>query len=1488
MADDLIQIGIQVDTRSLVDAQKKLKSFQNQLSSGNTVLGLTRAISSVEKNIEELTKAQNRGLLSNRSFSQGLLEQRKALEAMGMSSYMARKRVQELANALRDQQAAKRAAQAADEAARATQRLADRQRELRMRFQEGYAQFARQREAMRSLREAYRTGIITLQQYEAQLARIRTANLGNVAGTNNLGVAMQQTGYQVGDFMVQIQGGTNVMVAFGQQATQLVGVLYLLPPATLAATRSIMGLSVSVGFLVMSLGIILPIATAIGAYFMRMSGSAKKLSDNLNELTSSSDKLKQTFEIIEDKELDQTFGNLTDEVRSLSSAMLTLDSNAQLKNLTAFLDKAEGAASAGVFTRLYEGLTTAPFNDPTTIMANTIAAFTTGAAVVDEKEFAKLGFGIGRDQYLEYIKGLKAAANQGNREEVVRLFSELIEGAGSDLTTSGYKLADGYRQAAIDLAEVGALMDGSADAAVRLAEAQERFAEYEGKRMALEDELAMAQEIAKFGEDSNQVAKLALEQRISAFDRNINQLVSNNKLEWFRGELLKATNAELARSESSYETIEDKIKRISSEIEAATQFKLSTVFETASRAIDGMNSRLGVTLSQLGGIMSSINSVLIDTVSVQAESEALAAGKSATEAANAARIAREITTLTGTRNAEDLTLAQAAAITALTEALERNGVARDKLKAQQDALRDAEKKSKKEQKDLVKSFEKQLDLQRQLVGQSEAYIAVRKALGDSYDKVDPKRIRSLEIQYEQTQKLIEQEEAVQGVISGIADSWAKFVSEGFKDFKGFAQSVFNVFKNLLVQMIATAAKNKILISLGMGGSVAGTAASAAAGSAAGTAAGSAAAAGTAAAGYANFAAGVGSTMGTAAGTAAAGTAAGSTTMFAIGAAAPYILAAVLIIGLLSKKVTTSLKEIDSGVSGMVKGFDVAIKNFSVIEKTVTTSRFFGLSKKKSVSTETVEQDAPDSPLIAAVGEIQQSVLTAAEAFGFGADAFKDFSYEFKLSLMGLSDDQKVQKINEELTRMGDAFADMLPHFSSMNELLEAAEHRYQIENRMLEALGRSTEVVIRNRERELAATHALNRGLLQATFDLEDANAAVSAAMDGLRRAIDAEKDRLRSAFDGIVEAIRNSFELVIKDLRDKLSLANEAVNRSRSIFNQLESALSGRSVTSDIGQTFARREGALSFIRGGDFSDEKKLEEALGVVSEPTEGLFSSFIEYARDFARTSLTLEEAKNVAKVQLTADEQQVLLLEQQIVDADRNLEQQLANADSNLEQQLAALDQQYQVEVDQYNALLGIDTSVKSVGDAIATLRGATEALASAQAAAKAAQTSGGGFGGGSIDQFSTGKKYQGFDLLDVGGAAGLLQAAGLTGVSTSGKTGLQIAQDIANATGQAVQLDAASRVQQFARGGMFDGGMRLVGEEGPELEVTGPSRIYSKQQTKELLRGGDSNEGEGLRAEVSEMRQELRQLLIANNKYTKRSYDLYNKWDIDGLPAERT
>lgn len=46
------------------------------------------------------------------------------------------------------------------------------------------------------------------------------------------------------------------------------------------------------------------------------------------------------------------------------------------------------------------------------------------------------------------------------------------------------------------------------------------------------------------------------------------------------------------------------------------------------------------------------------------------------------------------------------------------------------------------------------------------------------------------------------------------------------------------------------------------------------------------------------------------------------------------------------------------------------------------------------------------------------------------------------------------------------------------------------------------------------------------------------------------------------------------------------------------------------------------------------------------------------------------------------------------------------------------------------------------------------------------------------------------------------------------------------------------RVPGFASGGMFGGGLRLVGERGPELEVTGPARYWNANQTQSMLSGG--------------------------------------------------
>ncbi len=67
-------------------------------------------------------------------------------------------------------------------------------------------------------------------QANAKAAGITINQFGQVVGANTRGmkkfgaVGMQQVGYQVQDFAVQVQGGTSAMVALGQQGSQLLGI----------------------------------------------------------------------------------------------------------------------------------------------------------------------------------------------------------------------------------------------------------------------------------------------------------------------------------------------------------------------------------------------------------------------------------------------------------------------------------------------------------------------------------------------------------------------------------------------------------------------------------------------------------------------------------------------------------------------------------------------------------------------------------------------------------------------------------------------------------------------------------------------------------------------------------------------------------------------------------------------------------------------------------------------------------------------------------------------------------------------------------------------------------------------------------------------------------------------------------------------------------------------------------------------------------------
>lgn len=123
--------------------------------------------------------------------------------------------------------------------------------------------------------------------------------------------------------------------------------------------------------------------------------------------------------------------------------------------------------------------------------------------------------------------------------------------------------------------------------------------------------------------------------------------------------------------------------------------------------------------------------------------------------------------------------------------------------------------------------------------------------------------------------------------------------------------------------------------------------------------------------------------------------------------------------------------------------------------------------------------------------------------------------------------------------------------------------------------------------------------------------------------------------------------------------------------------------------------------------------------------------------------------------------------------------------------------------------------------------------------------------------------------------------SGITGISV--KIDTLLARPAANDSKRSLDEGAILLDQFFpgvyANGGMHEGGLRIVGEKGPELEATGPSRIYSNKQTKDLLGNQE------LIKEIQELRKEVASLRFASQQtelHTRKTKDLLVRVSKDG------
>jgi hypothetical protein len=509
-------------------------------------------------------------------------------------------------------------------------------------------------------------------------------------------------------------------------------------------------------------------------------------------------------------------------------------------------------------------------------------------------------------------------------------------------------------------------------------------------------------------------------------------------------------------------------------------------------------------------------------------------------------------------------------------------------------------------------------------------------------------------------------------------------------------------------------------------------------------------------------------------------------------------------------------------------------------------------------------------------------------------------------------------------------------------IFEANRPRREMEIQLMEAQGRSAEALAASRQLELDAMDEGLRGIQRQIFaqqDLNAANEAVAAAqsrVDEARRAQrEREVERMRGQIDELdtviarreaaQEALRRAYEAEISRIDEEISKRNNNIRSLEDAYSSQANIIQG---TIDQFRDFATslRDFASSIIPMNG-SGPQSLEAlrrrfvdvtraalggdkaAMGQVSGVGGELRESIIANATDrtsmlrqlFALQNQTLEFA-NQADQQASIGEQQLTTLRAQY-DAMIAAEQ---GAIAFYEAQKTALTAQ----VEQF---IELNEKTLSVDEAIRQLQSAEQAAmeAEAQKASLLAQIDALIL----LDQTVIDLGHLERDLaLAQAQRDNLLMEINRNGfaavVSATGSLAANAAAAAAAAKAAAAQLPPVSvlpnnvipfpimgggfgagggnrefavdnYIRPFANGGIHSGGLRIVGEKGPELEATGPSRIYNSNQLGSLLNNETTAE------EIKAMRQELKMAMYQIAKNTGKSYDLMNRWDGDGLPPER-
>lgn len=703
----------------------------------------------------------------------------------------------------------------------------------------------RLKQAHDTVRAALAAGIITRQQaaqtllqYRAAVRSATDATQQMSLGLNRTGVIVQQAGYQVGDFFVQVQSGTNVMVALGQQATQLIG--------TFAAFAT----SVRTVAILSALGVAVPIITAIGAAMMRTSGASKTLEQRFSDLTGVGDALAQTFETLSDGELDQRFGDLTGTIRTLTTGMQQLNASAELRSLRETLVAIQSATRPGWMDRLTDPQSLARGFNALVGLGSIESMYEREQQLTEEVFAQRYGYDMGRETFDNYLRGMQDAAARGDRAEVVRIFEQFRAdamtndaGAAVDtITTAGATLARQMYNANLEIAESHALLNGTADVAKAAAEAEKERVRAVQEAVKAEQERVR---VAREGVDIFYAMRGAEAEREAGVKRILNTVNEEKKALTDRQILarlavqygadsvqVQAKQAELARAaymeeQKRHGILGDNLRALMASYDATTAIERGA--NAAADAIARMAAEARAAAGALADSLSNLDQMARRTAIAQGRLDILRGGGTRRDLvrfeAEQAEIARgearlkvaegpleqagaTLLTMQYAKAAGDLAVAQFDADEAAAKILSaQNKASKGGRGDKRDPLQDLLREQAQRQALLGLSKEQRAEL--------EAIFAVQQKLGDAGSSLSDQQIAALaqvNLELQRQEDLLKRQDQLAEQLGGTFGNLFMAATKGADSLR---QALSNVLSNLAA-MLANAAFTQLFKSAGGG------------------------------------------------------------------------------------------------------------------------------------------------------------------------------------------------------------------------------------------------------------------------------------------------------------------------------------------------------------------------------------------------------------------------------------------------------------------------------------------------------------------------------------------------------------------------------------------------------------------------------------------------------------------------------------------------